>query len=406
MKKITISKILIVPALTLFGITIAQAQVHDYSPTSVNSVPAQSPDPATLQTAIQIQHEKIKALHNQLRSLHDQLYHLSEEMPQKPQRQYFDDDNAYQHAVSRYQAEMARWQSRVDSVRQKITKVKEQLAGKEAKLVALLSKQAQQSETIKVQPLKRELFVFDPAVDDDLADLILKREAELSDVQTRGGVVAGSRTRILAPLDGSFRTSVSGFRKQTAAVGLKDAVAHVEAVGLGARPNSELVATAILQSVQSHPQHDVQAILFMVFRESIQQTNADKRYWLGRLQDMNKISEALGDYLKQLNDGLTSGQGCNDDSGPQDADLRVLDPDHRMLAEQIVKERAWLNGVDGIKRTIRQLQQMEGQVRQRRGVISTQFENANQKSTQYTNMLSSVLKTMKEMESGVIRNLR
>ena len=289
MKKITISKILIVLALTLFGITIAQAQVQDYSPTSVNSVLTQSPDPATLQTAIQIQHEKIKTLHNQLRSLHDQLYHLSEEMPQKPQRQYFDDDNAYQHAVSRYQAEMARWQSRVDSVRQKIAKVKEPLAGEEAKLVALLSKQAQQSETIKVQPLKRELFVFDPAVDDDLADLILKREAELSDVQTRGGVVAGSRTRILAPLDGSSRTSVSGFRKQTAAVGLKDAVAHVEAVGLGARPNSELVATAILQSVQSHPQQDVMATLFMVFREAIQETNADKAYFLSRLQLYNQM---------------------------------------------------------------------------------------------------------------------
>ncbi len=38
--------------------------------------------------------------------------------------------------------------------------------------------------------------------------------------------------------------------------------------------------------------------------------------------------------------------------------------------------------------------------------LSTEFENANQKSTQYVNMLSSVLKTMNEMQSGIIRNIR
>jgi hypothetical protein len=37
---------------------------------------------------------------------------------------------------------------------------------------------------------------------------------------------------------------------------------------------------------------------------------------------------------------------------------------------------------------------------------STEFENANQKATQYTNMLASVLKTMNEMQSSIIRNIR
>lgn len=43
---------------------------------------------------------------------------------------------------------------------------------------------------------------------------------------------------------------------------------------------------------------------------------------------------------------------------------------------------------------------------ERRQLVATQFENANQKATQYINMLASVLKTMHEMQSGVIRNLR
>ena len=45
-------------------------------------------------------------------------------------------------------------------------------------------------------------------------------------------------------------------------------------------------------------------------------------------------------------------------------------------------------------------------VRDSRQLASSQFENANQKASQYVNMLSSVLKTMNEMQSGIIRNIR
>jgi len=45
-------------------------------------------------------------------------------------------------------------------------------------------------------------------------------------------------------------------------------------------------------------------------------------------------------------------------------------------------------------------------LRNDRQMTSTQFENANQKATQYINMLSSVLKTMQEMNKGIIQNLR
>lgn len=41
-----------------------------------------------------------------------------------------------------------------------------------------------------------------------------------------------------------------------------------------------------------------------------------------------------------------------------------------------------------------------------RQLASSQFENANQKGTQYINMLTNVLKTIHEMQMGVIRNLR
>ena len=44
-------------------------------------------------------------------------------------------------------------------------------------------------------------------------------------------------------------------------------------------------------------------------------------------------------------------------------------------------------------------------LRNDRQLASSQFENANQKATQYINMLSSVLKTINEMNQGIIRNI-
>jgi len=89
----------------------------------------------------------------------------------------------------------------------------------------------------------------------------------------------------------------------------------------------------------------------------------------------------------------------------------------RALSLQPAKDRSAVDDV------IRQLQQhrakllalqsemsaMEDQretLRSNRQMSSSQFENANQKATQYTNMLASVLKTLNEMQMGVIRNLR
>jgi hypothetical protein len=45
---------------------------------------------------------------------------------------------------------------------------------------------------------------------------------------------------------------------------------------------------------------DIMKVLFDVFRESINQTNADKNYFLNRLAEQNEISEALMNYLEEL----------------------------------------------------------------------------------------------------------
>jgi hypothetical protein len=249
-------------------------------------------------------------------------------------------------------------------------------------------------------------LIFDPVIDEQMADYILAREAELADVETRGVQIQRSRTRILSPTSGKTVNSVQDFRKQTQASGLQAAVAHVEAVRLGARRDPKVIAEAILKSVDSNPQQDVMRTLYMVFRESIQQTNEDKSYWIEKLNRHNEISNALGEYLKELNDALGTGTGCNNDgAGPRQEELSALDADHRELANRMLKERAWVHSEVGIKQTIRQLQKMESEVRNRRQEASTAFQNFDQKANQLYNLLSSVMKAMNEMRMGTVRNL-
>jgi hypothetical protein len=68
-----------------------------------------------------------------------------------------------------------------------------------------------------------------------------------------------------------------------------------------------------------NPHGDVMASLFYIFKASVEEVNEDKRYFLTKLADMNKIAEAQGEYLKELNaisiqleDSISGGESGSD----------------------------------------------------------------------------------------------
>jgi hypothetical protein len=77
-------------------------------------------------------------------------------------------------------------------------------------------------------------------------------------------------------------------------------------------PETQVTLSASqLRQRSTTTQQDFQNImdkLFFVFRESIEQQNEDKEYFLRRLKTMNEIGEQLGDYLKELIDAT---RNCN-----------------------------------------------------------------------------------------------
>jgi hypothetical protein len=69
-------------------------------------------------------------------------------------------------------------------------------------------------------------------------------------------------------------------------------------------------------------------LLFRIFKDSIEETNADKEYWLDQLSEHQKVAEALSDYLSDLAGHLMpdNGNSCNNDSD-DDVEIRSLSAD-------------------------------------------------------------------------------
>ncbi|MHA1531957.1 MAG: hypothetical protein ACTSR6_08160 [Candidatus Heimdallarchaeota archaeon] len=77
---------------------------------------------------------------------------------------------------------------------------------------------------------------------------------------------------------------------------------HINVVKKIAKMKSKSNTAGVLLDKEINAGSDIMATLFLVLRESIEEANEDKKYFMGKLRMMNKISEALGDYLKELNE--------------------------------------------------------------------------------------------------------
>ena len=77
---------------------------------------------------------------------------------------------------------------------------------------------------------------------------------------------------------------------------------HTNVVKKIAKMKSKSNTAGVLLAKEINAGSDIMATLFLVFRESIEEANEDKKYFLEKLRTMNKISQALGDYLKELNE--------------------------------------------------------------------------------------------------------
>jgi hypothetical protein len=164
----------------------------------------------------------------------------------------------------------------------------------------------------------------------------------------------------------------------------------------------------------SQPHGNIMEALFMVFRESIRDTNEDKKYFLTKLQEYNKMAEELSKYLSELVDVSrdlgTQASGAKYPemeltSSPvtiKQFDLSTLSSDGNLVTTKTESKRLDRAGLND---TIKEVESMQETVRNKRQMASTAFQNFDQKSNQLYNLMSSVMKAMNEMRSGTVRNM-
>jgi len=80
--------------------------------------------------------------------------------------------------------------------------------------------------------------------------------------------------------------------------------AEAAEIGRGlVRSGSDAQLSSFTRRIQAeNPHGNIMEVLFLVFRESIEATNEDKKYFLEKLKKYNDMGEALSDYLSQLMD--------------------------------------------------------------------------------------------------------
>lgn len=149
--------------------------------------------------------------------------------------------------------------------------------------------------------------------------------------------------------------------------------------------------------LQSSAGKNPMALLYFVFRESIVEQNKDKNYMIQKLKQLNSIGGALGDYLNELKGSLNDLQS---DTGQSSAKISKSRGDGASAGES----ETWMNASQ-LLQEIEAVESDQETIRSRRQLATTAFENANKKSTQYMNMMSSVLKGMQESNKGIVRNI-
>ncbi len=157
---------------------------------------------------------------------------------------------------------------------------------------------------------------------------------------------------------------------------------------------------------------NIHEVLFLVFRQSIEETNKDKEYFLKKLREYNDMAEGLSEYLKELVDASTRlAQKSEGKKYPEkerisveikEFDLSTPGADGKLVTTGVHAESVNRHALND---HIKLLESHQETIRNKRQMTSTSFQNFDQKSNQLYQLLASVLKTTNEMRAGTVRNM-
>lgn len=172
--------------------------------------------------------------------------------------------------------------------------------------------------------------------------------------------------------------------------------------------------TEKLNSISGASDGDIMAILFLVLRESLMERNETKRYWIKRLQTMNKIAETLADYLEYL---CACVQELEESIRESDSEDEKITVELRCIGieTQLVEDVSEINNLDAccecvmiqrvtgelstdqLKQEIENVEKQMEHARNKAELIRSCFKACTEKGNQLIQQLIALLKTMGEI---------
>jgi len=166
---------------------------------------------------------------------------------------------------------------------------------------------------------------------------------------------------------------------------------------------------------------DIHSLMFLVMRQAIEEDNANKSYFVARIMEENKKSEALGDYLKELQESMVEisnkqkGQKSNDrpdvvsDGGVKRDTPPVVTYEDGQPTAKCEKISDSANPPPytqkQIESEIKNVETAQETIRNERERFVTSFEDFENKVNQNYKLLVQFLKTYNENVKKPIQNL-
>jgi hypothetical protein len=158
------------------------------------------------------------------------------------------------------------------------------------------------------------------------------------------------------------------------------------------------------------PQGDERNQAILLAAQAVTHTEtlkAPRALSIGGEQDVHMVALFLPDGSGLWAMGSYSGIRSRSVQGARQADLLFLQKRIEAIHQQIKLVELQRKQLERsrVNESLKQIESMQEQVRNKRQMATTTFQNFDQKANQLYNLLSSIMKTMNEMRMGTVRNM-
>ncbi len=163
--------------------------------------------------------------------------------------------------------------------------------------------------------------------------------------------------------------------------------------------------------------HDVDVVAFLVLTQSAQQTQAQQRYQLQRMQDFNTVSQALSQTLDQLTQQtgqLHPAKGSADDDKPCQTPFCTSLPSRLVslnrasatLPHPLHLQAPAIPTIAQLRALVSQMESALNTVGDDSQLANADLQNTLQKQQQMIQMLSDIEKLMNDTAMSILANLK